>query len=248
MVSRTAQLDVHGIHYNLNEEGRLEDNASWTEEIGIALAEVDGVKLTDDHWQVIHLLRDFYKEYNHSPIMKLFLKKVETKLDDRFSDPVLLNSMFPDGLLQQSTRIAGVPSPHKASLIQDTRTAEKTSDVSDPLSQQQEEFEFEGEIYHLTREGNLVENYAWSEEMAKFLADREGIELTEDHWVVINFLHDFYAEYLITPMIKLLIKHMRKEIGKEKSNKEYLYKLFPEGPAKQGSRIAGLPQPAGCID
>lgn len=248
MTSNSALLDVHGTQFKLNEEGRLEDNSFWTTEICNALADADGLTLTDDHWQIINLLRDFYSEYNHSPIMKLFLKKVDSTLDSKFSNQDFLNSLFPDGLLIQSTKIAGVPSPHKASLIQDTGTQEKVSVDATLSNQQLEEFEFEGNIYHLTRDGNLIENYAWSEKMGLFLAAKENITLSDDHWVVINFLHDFYAEYLISPMIKLLMKHIRKEIGAEKANKEYLYQLFPDGPSKQGSRIAGLPQPAGCID
>jgi tRNA 2-thiouridine synthesizing protein E len=49
-------------------------------------------------------------------------------------------------------------------------------------------------------------------------------------------------------MVKLLIKHMAEEHGKDSANEEKLYKLFPGGPSRQGSRIAGLPEPQGCID
>ncbi|MGB0835445.1 MAG: TusE/DsrC/DsvC family sulfur relay protein, partial [Psychrobium sp.] len=38
-----------------------------------------------------------------------------------------------------------------------------------------------------------------------------------------------------------------KEFGPEKGNSRYLYSLFPKGPAKQATRIAGLPKPAKCI-
>ncbi|MDH5765510.1 MAG: TusE/DsrC/DsvC family sulfur relay protein [Gammaproteobacteria bacterium] len=100
----------------------------------------------------------------------------------------------------------------------------------------------------MTKQGNLIERYAWSEAMAEFLAGKEGIALTDDHWEVINFIRGFYNEYLISPMIKLMIRHMQETMSDEKSNKDYLYQLFPEGPAKQGARIAGLPHPVGCID
>ena len=49
-------------------------------------------------------------------------------------------------------------------------------------------------------------------------------------------------------MVKILIKHMAEEFGADEVNKERMYELFPCGPAKQGSRIAGLPSPQGCID
>jgi len=251
MATNHALLEVQGTSYALNEEGRLQDNGVWTEEIAVALAATDGINLTEDHWKIIKLLREFYKEFNHTPIMKLFLKEIRNKLDDKFSDQSYLNQLFPEGILIQSSRIAGVPSPHKASLIKDTKstvTANNNQTQNKQLNDQYEKFEFDGEICRLTKEGNLVEHYSWTEKMAEYFAEREGIELTDDHWVVIRFMRGFYEEYLVSPMVKLLIKHMKESIGEEKSNKKYLYELFPDGPSKQGSRIAGLPHPIGCID
>ena len=40
---------------------------------------------------------------------------------------------------------------------------------------------------------------------------------------------------------------MKEEFGEEKANSRYLYRLFPEGPAKQATKYAGLPKPARCI-
>lgn len=245
-------LEVDGIHYHLNEEGRLQNADDWTDSIAEALAAQDGLVLNDEHWQIISMLRNFYKEYNHAPIMKLFLKEVANKLGREYAHEDYLSSLFPDGVLAQSTKIAGLPCPHRAALLNNYRpVVVKDKSGSANARQDQDdkyEFEFQGEIYHLSREGNLVERYAWTEQMAEMLAAREDLELTEDHWVVIRFMRDFYNEYLISPMVKLLLRHMRESLGPEKSNKQYLYELFPEGPSKQGSRIAGLPHPVGCID
>ncbi len=49
-------------------------------------------------------------------------------------------------------------------------------------------------------------------------------------------------------MVKILMKYMAEDIGPERASREHLYQLFPKGPARQGSRIAGLPEPQGCID
>lgn len=243
-------LEVDGIHYHLNEEGRLQNADDWTDAIAEVLAEQDGLVLQDEHWQIISMLRDFYQEYNHAPIMKLFLKEVANKLGREYANEEYLSSLFPEGVLAQSTKIAGLPCPHRAAIINNYRPVvvkDKSGSAAD-RQQNNHEFEFEGEVYHLSKEGNLIERYAWTERMAEILASREGLALTEDHWVVIRFMRDFYNEYLISPMVKLLLRHMHESLGAEKSNKAYLYELFPDGPSKQGSRIAGLPHPVGCID
>jgi tRNA 2-thiouridine synthesizing protein E len=57
------------------------------------------------------------------------------------------------------------------------------------------------------------------------------IELTRDHWEVINFLRHHYREYGKTPNVLSLIKMFARVYGADKANNECLYSLFPEGPA-----------------
>ncbi|VEA72950.1 Sulfurtransferase TusE [Serratia rubidaea] len=45
----------------------------------------------------------------------------------------------------------------------------------------------------------------------------------------------------------MLVKAMAQKYGEEKGNSRYLYRLFPKGPAKQATKIAGLPKPVKCI-
>lgn len=87
----------------------------------------------------------------------------------------------------------------------------------------------------------------WTEDAAEEIAKLEGIELTEAHWEVVNFLREYYEEYKIAPMIRILTKAIGKKLGKDKGNTKYLYELYPGGPAKQACKIAGLPKPTGCV-
>ena len=87
----------------------------------------------------------------------------------------------------------------------------------------------------------------WDEDVAKVLAQQENVNLSEQHWEVVNFLREYYDEYQIAPAVRVLTKAIGKRFGAEKGNSQYLYDLFPYGPAKQACKIAGLPKPTGCI-
>ena len=96
-------------------------------------------------------------------------------------------------------------------------------------------------------EGYILILSDWSVEVAQHLAEEEKIELSDNHWEVINFLREYYNEYQIAPAVRVLTKAIGKQFGAEKGNSKYLYELFPYGPAKQACKIAGLPKPTGCI-
>ena len=104
-----------------------------------------------------------------------------------------------------------------------------------------ETVEISGTQVELDEDGNLNNLSDWNEEIAKELAKEEGIEeLTDRHWMVINFMRKVFEEKGDAPSIRKLTK----ESGV--ATKE-LYQLFPKGPAKKSARIAGLPKPKGCI-
>ena len=87
----------------------------------------------------------------------------------------------------------------------------------------------------------------WNEGIAEVIAAKEEIQLTEAHWEVIHFVRDFYLEFKTSPAIRVLVKAIGLKLGADKGNSKYLYTLFPVGPAKQATKIAGLPKPAKCI-
>lgn len=93
----------------------------------------------------------------------------------------------------------------------------------------------------LDQDSNLKNRADWNEEVAKEFAKLEGIEnLTDRHWLVINYMRQQFDKNGDAPSIRKLTK----ESGVD--TKE-LYALFPKGPAKKAARIAGLPKPKGCI-
>jgi len=108
-------------------------------------------------------------------------------------------------------------------------------------------YQMNGTTVDHDEEGYIQELDKWSKELAEVIAKDENIEMTDEHWEVVNFLRDYYEEYQIAPAVRVLIKSIKKTMGKEKGNNKYLYTLFPYGPAKQACKIAGLPKPTGCV-
>jgi dissimilatory sulfite reductase related protein len=104
-----------------------------------------------------------------------------------------------------------------------------------------------GKSAEADEEGYLVNISDWNEEFAVLIAKDENVDLTAEHWEVVNFLREYYAEYQIAPAVRVLTKAISKKMGAEKGSNKYLYELFPYGPAKQACKIAGLPKPTGCV-
>lgn len=108
-------------------------------------------------------------------------------------------------------------------------------------------YELDGNTIEADEEGYITDLSLWTPELAGLIAIDENIEMDDERWEVVNFLRDYYEEYQIAPAVRVLIKAVKKSMGKEKGNNKYLYTLFPYGPAKQACKIAGLPKPTGCV-
>jgi len=107
--------------------------------------------------------------------------------------------------------------------------------------------EFNGKNIDVDGEGYLKHRDDWNEALAEQIAQNEGIALSDAHWEVVRFVRAFYLEYNTSPAIRMLVKAMAQKYGEEKGNSRYLFRLFPDGPAKQATKIAGLPKPAKCL-
>ena len=92
-------------------------------------------------------------------------------------------------------------------------------------------------------EGFMTEYDQWDEDMGTALASAIGVDMTDDHWKVVNYLRDEYREHGHTPNFRNMLKGMAAVMPG--CDSKALYDLFPVGPAKQGAKVAGLPQPLG---
>lgn len=99
----------------------------------------------------------------------------------------------------------------------------------------------------LDKEGYLQDLNQWSEEIAIYIANNEGIELTPAHWELIFLIRQFYKSYQLSPAMRPLIKTIKEKLGEEKATSIHLLRLFPDSPAKRLAKIAGLPRPDNCL-
>lgn len=101
--------------------------------------------------------------------------------------------------------------------------------------------EVNGQTVATTEAGYLENLNDWNEDVCKVLAEEEGIELTQKHLDVIEFLRDEYINNAENqPMERAITKHMSGVWGEKLKGKD-LYVLFPRAPSKQGLKVAGLP-------
>jgi dissimilatory sulfite reductase related protein len=91
----------------------------------------------------------------------------------------------------------------------------------------------------LNEQGYLLNMEQWDKEIAKGIATEEDIELTERHFEILSYLRDEQEKGTALSI---------RRVGKSGvvDIKEF-YQLFPGGPLKKASRIAGIPKPASCI-
>ena len=101
--------------------------------------------------------------------------------------------------------------------------------------------EIAGKTIDVNEEGYLIEFNQWNEAIGEAISKEEGIEqMTDRHWEIIKYLQKYFKDNGEMPSIRKLKKSGVVE------TKE-LYTLFPGGPLKKSSKIAGLKKPESCI-
>lgn len=87
---------------------RLDD---WSETVAVTIAEQEGITLSDEHWQLIYLARDYYQQFDISPEMRPFVKWVRQELGNDKGKSIYLLSLFPNSPAKLISKIAGLPKP-----------------------------------------------------------------------------------------------------------------------------------------
>jgi tRNA 2-thiouridine synthesizing protein E len=105
------------------------------------------------------------------------------------------------------------------------------------------EYEIDGKKIAANDNGYLADPNDWNEKVAEMIAAGEGIQLTQRHWDMMKYLRDEYLNNAGSqPNTRTIVKAMQKVWDEKKLDTKALYDLFPMGPDKQGSKVAGLPE------
>jgi len=92
--------------------------------------------------------------------------------------------------------------------------------------------------------GYLLDPQQWGRDVAQIIAGEENVLLEEDHWFLIDFVRDYFAEHGVAPDARFVFKQLagRKDIDRKLVRKLF-FEMFPYGYVKQTCKIAGMRQP-----
>jgi tRNA 2-thiouridine synthesizing protein E len=96
-------------------------------------------------------------------------------------------------------------------------------------------------------EGYLLSLDDWSPALAEARAKQVGLSLSGKHWDVIYFLRKDYMRSGPAEHSRRIVEALEQRFRNEGGSKA-LYQLFPGGPVRQASYLAGLPVPADAVD
>ncbi len=104
-------FEVNGKQFEVDEEGYLANLSEWEPAIGEAMALAEDQPLTDEHWDIINFLREYYEEYQIAPAVRVLTKAVGKRLGKEKGNSKYLYELFPYGPGKQACKYAGLPKP-----------------------------------------------------------------------------------------------------------------------------------------
>jgi len=94
-----------------DKEGFLRNLSDWSPDIALNIADGEGISLTEAHWEVIYLLRNYYQSFDSSPAMRALVKYCALQLGKEKGSSLHLLSLFPGSPAKIGSKIAGLPKP-----------------------------------------------------------------------------------------------------------------------------------------
>lgn len=95
----------------LDRDGYLANLEDWSVDVAETLARQLEIELTDAHWEILNLIRDFHKRRGLSPVMRILVKIVENACGPEKGNSLYLLKLFPESPARIACKIAGLPRP-----------------------------------------------------------------------------------------------------------------------------------------
>jgi len=95
----------------LDKEGYLRELTDWNEAVAIFLAQQENINLSAAHWEIIKLLRSFYRRHQVSPATRALINLVKRELGPDKGKSVYLMKLFRGSPAKTANKIAGLPKP-----------------------------------------------------------------------------------------------------------------------------------------
>ena len=104
-------IEVNGKSLETDEEGYLANLNDWEKDVATVIEKEDDNDLSEDHWEIINFLREYYEEYQIAPAVRVLTKAVGKKLGKDKGNSKYLYELFPYGPGKQACKFAGLPKP-----------------------------------------------------------------------------------------------------------------------------------------
>ena len=110
-MSKQTTINAKGIDYPVDVNGFLSKRLSWTRDVGLKIAELDDVALSEEHWHIIDYFREYYDDYNVPPPMRMVVRVFKKEFGEQNANSRYLHQLFPGGPTRAASKFAGLPKP-----------------------------------------------------------------------------------------------------------------------------------------
>ncbi|MHB9119591.1 MAG: TusE/DsrC/DsvC family sulfur relay protein [Burkholderiales bacterium] len=90
-------------------EGYVVDPLDWSEELAEEFARRENIQLSEDHWDVVRFMRNYFEEHQVAPDARYVIKHLTQRLGSESRNKLF--ELFPYGYVQQACKIAGMKRP-----------------------------------------------------------------------------------------------------------------------------------------
>jgi tRNA 2-thiouridine synthesizing protein E len=100
-----ASIQWQDVVVEVDEDGFMEKPENWSERAALALASTENLEnLTENHWKVIHYLREYYQKFGIAPMIRKLCKETGFSLKEIYD-------LFPSGPAKGACKVAGLAKP-----------------------------------------------------------------------------------------------------------------------------------------